>query len=196
MAEETSQLEEIRRKLGGAVLEAQTVRGEDAIVVRPDGLVDSFRRLKEDPTLAFDFLSDITAVDYLGKKEPRFEVVYHLLSLGRRRRVRVKVPVAESAPEVDSLVVLWRAADWLEREVWDMFGIRFRGHPDLRRILLYEEFRGYPLRKDYPVNQRQPLLPERPLKGTFVDTRSDNKLIQLKQQLEQQKLASADSKRG
>jgi NADH-quinone oxidoreductase subunit C len=106
------------------------------------------------------------------------------------------VPVAESAPEVDSLVSLWRAADWLEREVWDMFGIRFRGHPDLRRILLYEEFRGYPLRKDYPVNQRQPLVPERALVGTFVDTRSDNKLIQLKQQLEQQKLAGADSKRG
>ncbi|HKA34844.1 MAG TPA: NADH-quinone oxidoreductase subunit C [Candidatus Binatia bacterium] len=196
MSGDTSQLEEIRRKLGGAVLDAQTVRGEDAIVMRPDGLVDSFRRLKEDPAPAFDFLSDITAVDYLGKKEPRFEVVYHLLSLGSGRRVRIKVPVAESAPEVDSLVSLWRAADWLEREVWDMFGIRFRGHPDLRRILLYEEFRGYPLRKDYPVNQRQPLVPERPLAGTFVDTRSDNKLIQLKQQLEQQKLAGADSKRG
>lgn len=196
MVEETSQLDEIRRKLGTAVLDAQTVRGEDAVVIRPDGLVESFRRLREDPALAFDFLSDVTAVDYLGKKEPRFEVVYHLLSLGRRRRVRIKVPVAESAPEVDSLVSLWRAADWLEREVWDMFGIRFRGHPDLRRILLYEEFRGYPLRKDYPVNQRQPLVPERALVGTFVDTRSDNKLIQLKQQLEQQKLAGADSKRG
>jgi NADH-quinone oxidoreductase subunit C len=196
MTESTSQLEEIRRKLGDAVLDAQTARGEDAIVIRRDGLVESFRRLKEDPALAFDFLSDITAVDYLGKKEPRFEVVYHLLSLARGRRVRVKVPVAESAPEVDSLVSLWRAADWLEREVWDMFGIRFRGHPDLRRILLYEEFRGYPLRKDYPVNERQPLVPERPLVGTFVDTRSDNKLVQLKQQLEQQKLAGADSKKG
>ena len=181
MTEATPQLEEIRQKLGEAVLDAQTVRGEDVIVVGRDGLVESFRRLKGDPALAFDFLSDITAVDYLGKKEPRFEVVYHLLSLGSGRRVRVKVPVAESAPEVDSLVPLWRAADWLEREVWDMFGIRFRGHP---------------LRKDYPVNERQPLVPERPLKGTFVDTRSDNKLLQLKQQLEQQKLAGADSKRG
>jgi NADH-quinone oxidoreductase subunit C len=196
MADETPQLEEIRRILGEAVLDARAERGEDAIVIRRDGLVDSFKRLKEDPALAFDFLSDITAVDYLGKKEPRFEVVYHLLSLGRGRRVRVKVPVAESAPEVDSLVSLWRAADWLEREVWDMFGIRFRGHPDLRRILLYEEFRGYPLRKDYPVNQRQPLVPELPLKGTFVDTRSNNKLAQLRQQLEEQKLSNADSKRG
>src|ERR1043165_8952892 len=86
MVEETSQLDEIRRKLGAAVLDAQTVRGEDAIVIRPAGLVESFRRLREDPALAFDFLSDITAVDYLGKKEPRFEVVYHLLSLGSGRR--------------------------------------------------------------------------------------------------------------
>ncbi|HEY1372872.1 MAG TPA: NADH-quinone oxidoreductase subunit C [Candidatus Binatia bacterium] len=196
MADETPQLEEIRRVLGDAVIDAYTARGEDTIVIGRDGVVDSFKRLKEDPALGFDFLSDLTAVDYLGKKEPRFEVVYHLMSLGSGRRVRVKVPVAESAPEVDSLVPLWRAADWLEREVWDMFGIRFRGHPDLRRILLYEEFRGYPLRKDYPVNERQPLVPERPLKGTFVDTRSGNKLAQLKQQLERQKLSNADSKRG
>ncbi len=196
MADEIPQLEAIRRILGDAVLDAHTARGEDVIVIRRDGLVESFKRLKEDPALAFDFLSDLTAVDYFGKKEPRFEVVYHLLSLGSGRRVRVKVPVGESSPEVDSLVSLWRAADWMEREVWDMFGIRFRGHPDLRRILLYEEFRGYPLRKDYPVNQRQPLVPERALKGTFVDMRSNNKLAQLKQQLEKQKLAGADSKRG
>ena len=84
----------------------------------------------------------------------------------------------------DSLTLLWKGANWLEREVWDMFGIRFRGHPDLKRILLYEEFRGYPLRKDYPVNQRQPLVPERALTGTFVDARSDDKLLQLKQKLE------------
>ncbi len=196
MAEETPQLEVIRQALGAAVLDAQTMRGEDTVVIRRDGLLESFRRLKDDPALAFDFLSDITAVDYFGKKEPRFEVVYHLLSLGRRRRARIKVGVSEDAPEVDSLIPLWRAADWLEREVWDMFGIRFRGHPDLRRILLYEEFRGHPLRKDYPVNQRQPLVPERPLTGTFVDARSNNKLAQLRQQLERQKLPNVDSKRG
>jgi NADH-quinone oxidoreductase subunit C len=193
MVEQSPQLQEIREKLGAAVLDAHAFRGDDTIVVERKGLLQTFHALKEDPAFAFDFLSDITAVDYLGKKEPRFEVVYHLLSLGRNRRLRVKVPVPEAAPEVDSLVPLWKAADWLEREVWDMFGIRFRGHPDLRRILLYEEFRGHPLRKDYPVNQRQPLVPERPLAGTFVDARSDNKLRQLKQQLEQKKVDAAGS---
>src|SRR5690349_10117881 len=190
MSDNGSELEAIRAKLAEAVLDAEAFRGDDIVIVRREGLLESIRSLKEDAALAFDFLSDLTAVDYLGKKEPRFEVVYHLLSLTRHRRVRIKVAVPEAAPEVDSLVPLWKAADWLEREVWDMFGIRFRGHPDLRRILLYEEFRGYPLRKDYPVNQRQPLIPERPLAGTFVDARSNNKLLQLKQQLEQKKAAA------
>ncbi|MDO8730884.1 MAG: NADH-quinone oxidoreductase subunit C [Candidatus Omnitrophota bacterium] len=88
----------------------------------------------------------------------RFEVVYHFFSLPLKRRIRLKVPVEESKPEVDSLVPLWAAANWFEREVWDMYGIRFRGHPDLKRILMYPEFEGHPLRKDYPVNKRQPLI--------------------------------------
>jgi NADH-quinone oxidoreductase subunit C len=195
MAEDRPQLDTIREKLGAAVLDAHAFRGDDTILVRSEGLLETFRVLRDDPALAFDFLSDLTAVDYLGKKNPRFEVVYHLLSLGGHRRLRVKVSVPEDSPEVDSLTPLWRAADWMEREVWDMFGIRFRGHPDLRRILLYEEFRGYPLRKDYPVNQRQPLVPERPLAGTFVDARSNNKLMQLQQQLQQKKAAAESSKR-
>jgi len=122
-------------------------------------------------------------VDYLDKRTPRFEVVYHLYSLSKNHRLRVKIPVAGEDPVVDSLTPLWKGANWLEREVWDMFGIRFRGHPDLRRILLYEQFEGYPLRKDYPVNYRQPLVKERELEGTFVDSRSDDKLAQLKQKL-------------
>ena len=88
----------------------------------------------------------------------RFAVVYHFYSTRQKHRLRLVVPVQESAPEVDSLTSLWAGADWLEREVWDMFGIRFRGHPDLKRILMYEEFEGHPLRKDYPVNRRQPLI--------------------------------------
>lgn len=90
--------------------------------------------------------------------EARFEVVYHFFSLTHRHRLRLKVPLEESSPEVDTLTPLWAAANWFEREVWDMFGIRFRGHPDLRRILMYEGFEGHPLRKDYPVNKRQPLI--------------------------------------
>jgi NADH-quinone oxidoreductase subunit C len=88
----------------------------------------------------------------------RFAVVYHFFSLAHKHRLRVEVLLTDDAAEVDSLTPLWAAADWLEREVWDMFGIRFHGHSNLKRILMYEEFVGYPLRKDYPVNRRQPLI--------------------------------------
>ena len=90
--------------------------------------------------------------------EARFVVVYHFYSLEHKHRLRLVVPVEEADAELDSLTSLWAGADWLEREVWDMFGIRFHGHPDLKRILMYEEFAGHPLRKDYPVNKRQPLI--------------------------------------
>ncbi len=88
----------------------------------------------------------------------RFVVAYHFYSLQHKHRLRLVVPVKEADAELDSLTSLWAGANWLEREVWDMFGIRFRGHPDLKRILMYEEFEGHPLRKDYPVNKRQPLI--------------------------------------
>ena len=90
--------------------------------------------------------------------QSRFTVVYHFYSMGHKHRLRLVVPVEESSAEVDSLTPLWPAANWLEREVWDMFGIGFRGHPDLKRILMYEEFEGHPLRKDYHVKRRQPLI--------------------------------------
>jgi NADH-quinone oxidoreductase subunit C len=96
-----------------------------------------------------------------GPPAARFVVVYHFFSLPLKHRLRVEVPLTnaeESDLEIDSLSALWAGADWLEREVWDMFGIRFRGHPNLKRILMYEEFVGHPLRKDYPVNRRQPLI--------------------------------------
>ena len=93
-----------------------------------------------------------------GPPGARFVVVYHLFSLPLKHRLRLEVAVEEADPEVDSVSSLWAGADWFEREVWDMFGIRFRGHPKLKRILMYEEFVGHPLRKDYPVNKRQPLI--------------------------------------
>ena len=91
-------------------------------------------------------------------EKTRFAVIYHFFSLEHKHRLRLVVPVPETKPELDSLTPLWAGANWLEREVWDMFGIRFRGHPDLKRILMYEEFEGHALRKDYPVNKRQPLI--------------------------------------
>ena len=95
-----------------------------------------------------------------GPPDPssRFAVVYHFYSMIHRHRLRLVIPVDEADAKLDSLTSLWAGADWLEREVWDMFGIRFQGHPDLKRILMYEEFEGHPLRKDYPVNKRQPLI--------------------------------------
>lgn len=90
--------------------------------------------------------------------EQRFALIYHFYSLEHKHRIRLVVPVAEIEAEVDSLTSLWAGADWLEREVWDMFGIRFRGHPNLKRILMYDGFEGHPLRKDYPVKKRQPLV--------------------------------------
>jgi NADH-quinone oxidoreductase subunit C len=170
----------IQQQLGAKILETFQAQGDDIVILDRAGLRDSFRCLKENSQLAYDFLSDITAVDYWQKKEPRFEVVYQITSLKNRRRLRVRVPVPESDPTVESLTPLWRGANFLEREVWDLFGIRFTGHPDLRRILLYDEFQGHPLRKDYPVNLCQPRVPERKVEGTFVDERSHNKLAQLK----------------
>ena len=181
MSEISPQLANIQAKLGAKILESRQAQGDDIVILDRAGLRESFRLLKEQ--LNFDFLSDITAVDYWQKKETRFEVVYQILSLKARSRLRVRVPVPENDPVVDSLTALWRGANFLEREVWDLYGIRFTDHPDLRRILLYDEFRGHPLRKDYPVNLCQPRVPERHVDGTFVDERSHNKLLRLKKSL-------------
>jgi NADH-quinone oxidoreductase subunit C len=145
---------------GADVLSSHAQAGDETIVVARERWVDVHRRLRDLPELAFDFLIDETAVDYLGE-EPRFEVVTHLYSSSHRRRLRVKTRVPENDAAIDSLTPLWNAANWLEREAWDMYGLRFAGHPDLRRILLYPEFVGHPLRKDYPIDKRQPIIPER-----------------------------------
>lgn len=183
MSEPSANLQYIQEKLGQRVLDTLLFLGDDVLVLDRVGLRESFRFFKEDSQLHLDFLSDITAVDYWKKKEPRFEVVYQVVPLKGGRRLRVRVPVPEEDAAVESLTPLWKGANFLEREVWDLFGIRFIDHPDLRRILLYEEFQGHPLRKDYPVNLWQPRVPERKVEGTFVDERSQNKLTLLKQTL-------------
>jgi NADH-quinone oxidoreductase subunit C len=147
--------------LGAAVTATHSYRGDETLVVDPARVADVMKTLRDDPELFMNFLVDITAVDYLGR-EPRFEVVYHLRSFKTGARLRVKAPLAEpedgSNPAIDTIVPLWASANWFEREVWDLYGIKFRGHPDLRRILMYEEFVGHPLRKDYPKEKRQPLV--------------------------------------
>jgi NADH-quinone oxidoreductase subunit C len=154
-------LNRAKELLGAAVTSTHSYRGDETLIVDPARIADVMKTLRDDAELYMNFLVDITAVDYLGR-EPRFEVVYHLRSFKSGAGLRVKAPVAEpedgSNPALDTIVPLWASANWFEREVWDLYGIKFRGHPDLRRILMYEEFVGHPLRKDYPKEKRQPLV--------------------------------------
>jgi len=155
-------LDELRARFGGAVLETHDHRGDHTAVVDREAARDVLAFCRDSRTLAFEVLMDLTAVDYSkfpGREDgPRFEVVYHLYSIVHNHRLRVKVRLDEDHPVVATAVPLWLIANWFEREVWDMFGIRFDGHPDPRRLLMYEEFVGHPLRKDYPINRRQPLI--------------------------------------
>lgn len=155
-------LDRLSAEFSGRVLETSAFRGDDqAIVDREDWkAVATF--LRDDPACAMDHFIDLTAADY-PEREPdlgRFDVVLIVRSTKHNHRVRLKARVGDGQ-SLPSVVDLWRGANWAEREVWDMFGIPFEGHPDLRRILMYEEFVGHPLRKDYPIEKTQPLIPYR-----------------------------------
>ena len=152
-------LDKIKEKFGAAVLDTHSFRGDDTALISRDKIVEAAKFLKEDPELDFNVLIDLTAVDCLNLDRPhRFEVVYHFYSIAKKHRARLKVPLTEEDPSVDTLTGLWPGANWFEREVWDMFGVKFNGHPNLQRILMYDEFQGHALRKDYPVRKRQPLV--------------------------------------
>jgi NADH-quinone oxidoreductase subunit C len=150
-------LNRLTERFPGSIIETHSYRGNDTAVVRKEDILDICTLLRDDEALHYNFMMDLTAVDYLGK-EPRFEVVYHLYSLKYNRRVRIKAMVSESDCSIDSIVPIWIGANWFEREVFDLYGITFKGHPEMRRILLYEGFQGHPLRKDYPIKKRQPLI--------------------------------------
>ncbi len=134
----------------GAVQAAKFDRGELTVVLDRGFLREACDLLKSDSRTQFNFLADVTAVDWYPG-EPRFEVVYELLSMSRKDRLRLKVRLAADDAHVDSIVPLWPGANFFEREVFDLFGVRFNGHPDLRRIMMPEDWEGHPLRKDYPV---------------------------------------------
>ena len=150
-------LNKLTERFPGSIMEIHSYRGDDTAVVKKEDILDICTFLRDDEALLYNFMMDLTAVDYLGK-EPRFEVVYHLYSLKYNRRVRIKARVSESDCSIDSIVPIWISANWFEREAFDFYGITFKGHPELRRILLYEGFQGHPLRKDYPIKKRQPLI--------------------------------------
>ena len=151
---------DLRATLGDAVESAGESLGDTVVVVKAGAVREVMAALRARP---FDYavLVDLAGVDYAGT-EGRYELVYHLLSVSRNARLRVKCSLAAADPAAPSLVGLWKNAEWLEREVFDMFGVRFDGHPYLRRLLTYEGFEGHPLRKSYPWRLAQPRIP---LKG-------------------------------
>lgn len=158
----------LQKQFPADVLETQSLGGDETVVVYAPRWKDVARFLKDEPRADMDMLVDLTAVDY-PSRTPRFEVVAHLYSLTKGHRLRLKARVGSADgedAEIDTLTDLWASASWAERECWDMFGVRFRGHPDLRRILLYPEFEGHPLRKDYPADRIQPLVPYREVPDT------------------------------
>lgn len=145
----------LRTTFGSAIGRALDVRGDTIVYVQRERLLDVMRWLRDTPGHEYHYLVDVTAVEYRDRERP-LEMVYFLRALHRQADLRVKVELDPAGDlVVDSVVALWAGADWLEREVYDMFGITFRGHPDLRRILMWETYReGYPLRKDFPLRGR------------------------------------------
>jgi NADH-quinone oxidoreductase subunit C len=175
-------LDALAAKFSSAVERTGSPHGDETAWIKRDDLLAVATWLRDDPAMAFDSPVFCTAIDWLdwrpigrpvaehwNETKPRFTVCYQLRSVAKKHRIRLEIEAPENDPRVPSLAGLWPAFDWQERETFDMYGIRFDGHPDLRRIYLYEEFVGHPLRKDYPKEKRQPLvrrddLPLNPLK--------------------------------
>jgi NADH-quinone oxidoreductase subunit C len=150
-------LERLQARFADQIEETHSKLGDDTAVLKRDRLVEVLTFLRDDPDLAFNLPIDLTVVDWYQKREPRFEVVYHLYSTSKKHRVRLKVRVEEDDAVVPSSWPVWPGFDWYEREAWDLYGVRFEGHPNPTRIMMWEGFQGHPLRKDFPINRRQPL---------------------------------------
>ncbi len=156
-------LEVLKGKFGAAILETHSQWGDDTAVIATTSWKTVCKFLREDPQMAFDMFIDLCGVDY-PSREPRVEVVLHLYSTSQRHRVRLKARVGDAemdGAEIDTICDVWPGANWFEREAYDLCGVTFKGHPDLRRILMYPEFEGHPLLKDYPAQKTQPLVPYR-----------------------------------
>jgi NADH-quinone oxidoreductase subunit C len=150
-------VERFRSKFGDAVLDSQSFRGQLSIWIRRDALLEALRFARDDRDLLCDLLADVTSVDYLehrGPDEPRFELIHNLYSIAFNRRFLLKTPVGEKET-VPSAVSLWKSADFMEREVYDLMGLVFEGHPNLQRILTPDGWLGHPLRKDHPTRTDQ-----------------------------------------
>lgn len=165
----------LERALPGAVQQVSLFVGDWTLIVGRDRLMEVARWLRDDPGAGFNFCSDVTATDWPARPE-RFDVIYCLYSIPHRHRVRVKVRAAEQDP-VPSVTGIWPAANWLEREVFDMFGVRFEGHPDLRRVLMPDEWQGHPQRKDYPLEGPGELMIEDP--AEWLKLKADAKVADI-----------------
>lgn len=150
MTEDNITVRKLKERFGDSIGEATYFRDEVTVIIDADRVVEICRFLRDDPDLQYNMLIDLTSIHWPGR-EKEFEVVYHLYSMPRNDRVRLKAPVDGKDPRIDSVCEVWKAANWLEREVYDLMGIKFRNHPDLRRIVLPEDWVGHPLRKDYPL---------------------------------------------
>lgn len=159
-------IEKLQAILGDKILECHDFRGDETISVAPAEIVHVATLLRDDPQFAMEILMDLTVVDYLGQT-PRFEVVYHFFSKSKLHRLRVKARVTEENPHIPTLIHVYKSADWMEREAWEFYGVVFDGHPNLVHVLLYPEFVGHPLRKDYPKEGEQPLIELRPQQRTL-----------------------------
>lgn len=148
MAENNRAVIKLKEKYASSILDIKEFRGEVTVTIKKEDVIEVCKFLKEN--LQYNLLTDVTAVDYLGM-DPRFMVVYNLYSIPNKDRLRLKAPVTESDATIDSVVPVWTTANWLERETYDLFGIKFKNHPDLRRILMTDDWVGHPLRKDYPL---------------------------------------------
>ncbi len=148
MAENNRAVIKLRERFAADIVDVKEFRGEVTVTVKKDNIVELCNYLKS--SLGYNLLTDVTAVDYLGKS-PRFNVVYNMYSIPAKDRLRVKAQVEEADGTIDTVSGVWSTAEWLEREVYDLFGIKFAGHPDLRRILMTDDWVGHPLRKDYPL---------------------------------------------
>lgn len=181
MSQESITLGKLKQRFAPEVLAQHAEHGDDTVTVKRESWRDVMRFLRDDPELRYNFLMDLTAVDNLSMgsmgRTPRYEMVAHLYSLPHNQRVRVKAPVPDDDPRIDSLMPVWVGANWFEREVYDMFGLTFDDHPDLRRILMYDEFEGHPLRKDYPQEKEQPLH-DHALDASFYESRHNEQGIE------------------
>lgn len=159
-------LQRVAERFPDAVVQGYAYRGDETLVIQREHLVEVARFCKDDPELDLKLPLSVTCVDFIDEK-PRFELVYTLYSITKKHHLRLKVRVGEDDPTVPSTISVWRGMDWWERYCWDMYGIRFSDRGPMKRLWMYEEFEGHPLRKDFPLRGRQPLIPEADIQDIY-----------------------------